>query len=106
MKKYKSESASCLVVSDSVTPWTVACQASLSMEFFRQDTGIDNHSLLQRIFLTQESNPDLLHCGQILYHLSYQGSPFHRGNRLSRVEVEKKLETLKTMVMGYLGSLC
>ena len=27
-----------------------------------------------RIFLTQELNPGLLHCGQTLYHLSYQGS--------------------------------
>ena len=32
-------------------------------------------SLLQRIFLTQESNQGLLHCRQILYQLSYQGSP-------------------------------
>ena len=32
-------------------------------------------SLLQGIFLTQESNQDLLHCWQILYQLSYQGSP-------------------------------
>ena len=30
--------------------------------------------LLQGIFPTQESNPDLLHCRQILYHLSHQGS--------------------------------
>ena len=29
-----------------------------------------------RIFLTQGSNPGLLHCRQILYHLSHQGSPF------------------------------
>ena len=29
------------------------------------------HALLQGIFLTQESNPSLLHCRQILYHLSY-----------------------------------
>ena len=28
---------SCSVMSDSVTPWTVACQASLSMEFSRQE---------------------------------------------------------------------
>ena len=28
--------------------------------------------LLQRIFLTQGSNPGLLHCRQILYHLSYR----------------------------------
>ena len=30
------------------------------------------HSLLQRIFLNQESNLGLLHCRQILYHLSYR----------------------------------
>ena len=35
-----------------------------------QNTG----SLLQKIFLTQESNQSLLHCRQILYQLSYQGS--------------------------------
>jgi len=27
------------------------------------------------IFLTQESNPGLLHCRWILYHRGYQGSP-------------------------------
>ena len=32
-------------------------------------------SLLQGIFPTQESNPGLLHCRQILYHLSYNESP-------------------------------
>ena len=32
-------------------------------------------SLLQGIFLTQESNRDLLHCRWILYQLSDQGSP-------------------------------
>ena len=34
-----------------------------------------SHFLLQWIFLTQESSPDLLHCRQILYQLSYEGSP-------------------------------
>ena len=34
-------------------PWTVACQVSLSMEFSRQNIGVDGHSLLQRIFPTQ-----------------------------------------------------
>ena len=33
---------------------------------------LGSHSLLQRIFLTQRWNPDLLHCRQILYLLSYQ----------------------------------
>ena len=32
-------------------------------------------SLLQGFFLTQELNRDILHCTQILYQLSYQGSP-------------------------------
>ena len=34
------------------------------------------HFLLQGIFLTQGSNPGLLHCRQMLYPLSYQGSPW------------------------------
>ena len=40
-----------------------------------KNTGVGNLSLLQRIFQTQESNWGLLHCQQILYQLSYQGSP-------------------------------
>ena len=37
-------------------------------------TGVGCHSLLQGIFPTQESNLGLLHCREILYHLSHQGS--------------------------------
>ena len=37
-------------------------------------TGMGCHSLHQRMFLTQELNQDLLHCRQILYGLSHQGS--------------------------------
>ena len=40
-----------------------------------KNTGVGYHSLLQGIFLTQESNSGLLHSRQILYHLSHQGSP-------------------------------
>ena len=40
-----------------------------------QNSGVGSPSLLQRIFPTQESNQGLLHCRQILYQLSYQGSP-------------------------------
>ena len=39
-----------------------------------KNTGVGNLSLLQGIFPTQESNWGLLHCRQILYQLSYQGS--------------------------------
>ena len=41
-----------------------------------KNTGVGCHSLLQGIFLTQGSNPGLLHCRQILYHLSHQRSPW------------------------------
>ena len=34
-------------------------------------------SLLQRVFLTQGLNQGLLHCRQIVYQLSYQGSPYY-----------------------------
>ena len=40
-----------------------------------KNTGVGSLSLLQRIFPTQELNQGLLHCRQILYQLSYQGSP-------------------------------
>ena len=38
-----------------------------------KNSGVGSHSLLQGIFLTQELNPSLLHCRQILYHLGHQG---------------------------------
>ena len=40
-----------------------------------KNTGVGSLFLLQRVFLTQESNRALLHCRRILYQLSYQGSP-------------------------------
>ena len=40
-----------------------------------KNTGVGSLSLLQGIFLTQESNQSLLHCKWILYQLSYQESP-------------------------------
>ena len=40
-----------------------------------KNTGVGSLSLLQWIFLTQESNRGLLHCRWIRYQLSYQGSP-------------------------------
>ena len=39
-----------------------------------KNTGMGSLSLLQGIFLTQESNWGLLHCRWIFYQLSYQGS--------------------------------
>ena len=69
-------SVSCLVVSDSLQhnglesarhlcPWASP----------GKNTGVGCHALLKGIFLTQELNPSLPRCGQILYCLSYQRSP-------------------------------
>ena len=58
------------------TPWTVAYQAPPSIEFSRQEYWSGFHFLFQRIFPTQGSNPGLLHCRQMLYCLSHQGSLF------------------------------
>ena len=42
-----------------------------------KNTEMGSLSLLLMIFPTQESNQGLLHCRQILYQLSCQGSPSH-----------------------------
>jgi len=44
-----------------------------------KNTGVGYHSLLQGISPTQRSNPGLPHCRQILYCLSYLGSPRIKG---------------------------
>ena len=38
---------------------------------------ISSHFLLQEIFMTQGSNPGLLHCRRIVNHLSHLGSPIY-----------------------------
>ena len=65
---------SCSVISDSATPWTVACRDPLSMEFSRPEYWRGSHFLLQGIFPTQGLKSGLLHCRRILYHLGHQGS--------------------------------
>ena len=52
-----------------------AHEAPLYMEFSRQAYWSGLPLPTQGIFPTQGSNPGPLHCRQILYHLSYQGSP-------------------------------
>ena len=58
-----------------VSLWTIVCQASLSVGFPRKNTGVGYHFLLQGIFLTQGSNPRLLHWQADSLPLSHQGSP-------------------------------
>ena len=65
------ESESHLVLSDSLWPHRLYSPWNSP----GQNTGVDSHSLLQGIFPTQGMKPGLLHCRQILYHLSHQGRP-------------------------------
>ena len=59
-----------------VTPWTVACQAPLSMRILQaKNIVLVWHALLQGIFPTQGLNPGLPHFRWILYQLSNKGSP-------------------------------
>ena len=55
-----------------------------------KNAGMGCHALLQGIFPTQESNPCLLHCRQILYHLNQLGSLALRSNLSLKQEDEKK----------------
>ena len=61
-----------------------------------KSTRVGSLSLLWRIFLTHELNWGLLHCRQILYQMSYQGSLQNtslsciRVNRLSFVPLTRK----------------
>ena len=64
------ESESHTVVSDSLWPH---CLCSL-WNSPGLNTGVGCHFLLQENFLTQGSNPGLLHCWQILHQLSYEGN--------------------------------
>ena len=67
-------SVSCSVLSDSLQPHGLLCL----WNSLGKNTGVDCHSLLQKIFLTQGSNLCLLHCRWILYLLNHQGNPTTR----------------------------
>ena len=72
-----------------------------------QNTGVGRLSLLQGIFPTQGSNPDLPHCRHILYQLSYQESP-KRSNQsvLKEINPEYSSEGLMLKLkLQYFGHL-
>ena len=68
--KVKSVSHVQLFATHGLQPTRLLCP----WDFPGKDTGVLCHFLLQGIFLTQGSNPGLLHCRQFLYWLSYEGS--------------------------------
>ena len=65
--EWKWKSLSCVQLF--ATPWTTQSRNSPAQN------GVGSLFLLQGILPTQGLNPGLLHCRQILYQLSYQGSP-------------------------------
>ena len=71
----KSESVSGSVMSDSLQLHGQPTRLLCPWDFPGKNTGTSCHSFLQGIFLSQEWNPGLLDCRQILYHLSLQESP-------------------------------
>ena len=80
-------------MSDSATPSAVACRAPLSMGILQaRILQWVFHALLQGIFPTQELNLGLLHCRQILYQLSYQGSPEDDNNRSPSHSIFKRIK--------------
>ena len=73
-----SETVSHSVVSNSLQPHVLQPTRLLCpWDSPGKNPKVGSLSLLQRLFPTQESNPGLLHCREILYHLSHQGSPRH-----------------------------
>ena len=81
---------SCWVVSDSLQQHGPA-RLLVHEDSPGRNTGMGFHVLLQGIFPTQGSNPCLLHCRQIIYCLSHQGSPLYRYLEI----IKKKNWTIK-----------
>ena len=82
---------SCSVMSNSLRPHGLQPTRLLHpWNFPGKNTGVVCHFLLQGIFLTQESNPGLPHCRQMLYHLSHLGSPKYP--LLTKIQHSQKLK--------------
>ena len=77
--KSESESVSCTLCLTLCDPmdWRLLCPWNSPVK----NIGVGGHLLFQGISLTQGLNPGLLHCRQILYHLSHPRSP----NRVFKV---------------------
>ena len=73
LKKKKSGSVSCSGMSTLCDPMDCSPPGSSIRGILQvKNTGVDCHSLLQGVFLTQELNLGLLHCKQTFYHLNHQ----------------------------------
>ena len=71
-----------------------------------KNTGVGCHCLLQEIFPTQESNPGLLHCRWIPYHLSYQRSselPYDHGISFLSIYLKKSINQKDTCTLLFIS---
>ena len=69
-----------------------------------QNTGVGSLPLLQGIFPTQGSSPDLPHCRQIIYQLSHQRNPNASDERLHSASAKSLLNvalTTKDFLQGF-----
>ena len=86
LHQWMNESLVTSAVSDSVTSWTVACQAPLSMGFSRQESWSGLPCPLLGIFLIQRFNLHLLHCRQILYHWATGEALLLSSNKVKQID--------------------
>ena len=63
-----------------------------------KNTGVGCHAFLQGVFLTQGSNPHLLHCRQILYPLTYLEAC--ENYYLMRKDIEQYLGRSLNLLLG------
>ena len=86
------------------TPWTVAHQAPLSMEFSRQEYWSGVPCPPPGNLPTQGLKAGVPHCRQIPYHLNHQGSPF---SSIHHVEILEGLifKVIKICVLIYFDNL-
>ena len=104
---FRPESESHSVMSDSLRPQGLYSPWNSP----GQNTGMGSLSLLQGIFPTQGSNPGLLHCRRILYHLNHKVSLLGLGslyreffkimNLILLFEFERVQECFFSGVKGY-----
>ena len=102
---WKCESGTCSVVSDSLRPLVLQPARPLCPQNSPgRNTGVDCHSLLQGIFLTQGLNQNflyLLHCRQILYYLSHEGSLKYYGGKSEISEIKARASALLIQSLAY-----
>ena len=76
-------------------PWTVAARLLWPWDSPGKNPGVGCHCLLQAIFSIQRSNPGLLHCRQILYHLNIEYMKLKHIKTHRRVYAHTYMDTLQ-----------